>query len=341
MKIQNKALRVTLKIGGWILAVLLSIYILAIIVFNIFTKAPAHQSLRHSKKAFVIPYSNKGYIAQGIAYDEASGNFYLTGYMKDKSASPIFIVNKESGKLVNAVRMTNPDGSNFTGHAGGLSVMNGKIYIAGSADSCFYVFDKSTVDNAELESNVSYSQVLTLGDGNSQNDGIKVAYSTVQNGMLWAGEFFRDPGYILSEKHKVETKDGLQYALAVGFSLESKNGQEKAKPAVAFSIPNQIQGMCFSEDAVYLTTSWALGKSKVYKYNFGSMTQTGTKEVCGETVPLYTLTLENMTDCWILPPMAEEIEYVDGRFYISNESASDKYIFGKYTGGRWCRAYEF
>ena len=71
------------------------------------------------------------------------------------------------------------------------------------------------------------------------------------------------------------------------------------------------------------------------------MTQTGTKEVCGETVPLYTLTLENMTDCWILPPMAEEIEYVDGRFYISNESASDKYIFGKYTGGRWCRAYEF
>ena len=69
--------------------------------------------------------------------------------------------------------------------------------------------------------------------------------------------------------------------------------------------------------------------------------QSGTKEVCGETVPLYVLTLNNTTDCWILPPMAEEIEYVDGKYYVSNESASDKYVFGKYTGGHWCRAYDF
>ena len=339
MKIQNKAPRVTLKIGGWILAVAAAIYILAIIVFNVFTNVPAAKALRHSKKAFVIPYSNKGYIAQGIAYDQKTDNFYLTGYMKDGSASPILIVNKASRKLVNAVRMANPDGTAFTGHAGGLSVLNDKIYIAGSADSCFYVFEKQEVDHAARESLVAYSTKMILGDGDSKNDGIKVAYSTVQNGMLYAGEFYRDPGYILSEKHKVETKDGLQYALAVGFSLDSTG--EKAKPAVAFSIPNQIQGMCFSNDAIYLTTSWALGSSKVYKYSFGSLTPSGTKEVCGDLVPLYNLTLENLTACWILPPMAEEIEFVDGKFYITNESASDKYIFGKYTGGQWCRAYEF
>ena len=339
MKIQNKALQKALKAAGFVLAIALSIYILAIIVFNIFTKAPAAKALRHSKKAFVIPYSNKGYIAQGLAYDKASDNFYLTGYMKDGSASPIFIVNKTSRKLINTVRMANPDGTAFTGHAGGLSVLNNKIYIAGSADSCFYVFEKQEVDHAARESSVAYSTKMVLGDGDSKNDGIKVAYSTVQNGMLYAGEFYRDPGYILSEKHKVETKDGLQYALAVGFSLDSTG--EKAKPTVAFSIPSQIQGMCFSNDAIYLTTSWALGSSKVYKYSFGSMTQTGTKEVCGDTVPLYTLTLENMTASWVLPPMAEEIEFVDGKFYITNESASDKYIFGKYTGGQWCMAYEF
>ena len=338
MTIQNKALRLTLKIGGWILAIAASIYILAIIVFNIFTKAPAAKTLRHSKKAFVIPYSNKGYIAQGIAYDQESDNFYLTGYMKDGSASPILIVNKTTRKLVNAVRMTNPDGTDYCGHAGGLSVMNNKIYIAGSADSCFYVFNKNSVDKATRDSKIPYSQIVTLGNGISSDDGIKVAYSTVHNGMIYAGEFYRNPNYILSESHKVQTADGLQYALAVGFSLESDGS---AKPQVAFSIPNQIQGMCFSDDAIYLTTSWALGKSKVYKYNFGSMTQAGTKEVCGSSVPLYTLTLQNMSDCWILPPMAEEIEYVNGKFYVSNESASDKYVFGKYTGGQWCRAYEF
>ena len=338
MKIENKVLRILTKIAAGILIFCLTIYVLAIIVFNIFTKAPAHKSLNHSKKGFVIPYSNKGYIAQGLAYDEASGNFYLTGYMNDGTASPIFVVNKESRKLVNAVKMTNPDGSEYCGHAGGLSLMNGKIYIAGSADSCFYVFEKSVVDNAERDSYVSYSEVVKLGDGDSQNDGIKVAYSTVHDGMIFAGEFFRDPGYILSEKHKVNTNDGLQYALAVGFTLDNRG---QAKASVAYSIPNQIQGMCFSEDAVFLTTSWALGKSKVYKYKLSDIKQSGTKEVCGETVPLYVLTLNNTTDCWILPPMAEEIEYVDGKYYVSNESASDKYVFGKYTGGRWCRAYDF
>ena len=332
---KNKKL---IKILSIILSIPLTIFLLGVLVFNIFTKAPARSSLQHSKKAFVIPWSNKGYIAQGISYDQGTDNFYLTGYMKDGSASPILVVNKESRKLVNAVRMAKPDGSPFTGHAGGLSVMDNKIYIAGSSDSCFYVFEKAAVDRAKRNSFVKYSSVLTLGDGNAKGDGIKVAYSTVHNGILYAGEFHRDPNYILSDAHQVETKNGLQYALAVGFSLEA-DGQAKAQ--VAFSIPDLIQGMCFSDDAIYLTSSWGLGKSKVYKYNFSSLQAGGSKEVCGQTVPLYTLTSANSTASWILPPMAEEIEYVDGRFYITNESASDKYVFGKFTGGNWCRAYEF
>ena len=84
-----------------------------------------------------------------------------------------------------------------------------------------------------------------------------------------------------------------------------------------------------------------MGKSKVYKYNFSSLQAGGSKEVCGQTVPLYTLTSANSTASWILPPMAEEIECVDGRFYISNESASNKYIFGKLTDAKWCRSYKF
>lgn len=326
--------KLLIKIPIIILSSLVSIFLLAVIVFNIFTKAPAGKNLRHSKKGFIIPYSNKSYIAQGISYDKDSGNFYLTGYMKDGSASPIFIVNKETRKLVNTVRMAKPDGSAFTGHAGGLSVANEKIYIAGSGDCCFYVFDKAAVDNATRNSSISYTDVVDVKEFGDQ---IKVSFSTYYNGLLYAGEFHREPNYTLLDTHQVLTSDGLQYALAVGFSLN--NG--KAVPQVAFSLPDLVQGICFSEDAIYLTTSWGLGKSTVYKYSFGSLKQEGTKEICGVTVPLYTLTKANTTASYVLPPMAEEIEYVDGRFYITNESASDKYVFGKFTGGRWCRAYEF
>lgn len=326
-----------IKIPIIILSSLVTVFILAVLVFNIFTKAPATSSLKQSKKAFVIPWSNKGYIAQGITYDLASGNFYLTGYMKDGSASPILVVNKKSRKLVNLVRMSNPDGSDYTGHAGGLALMNGKLYVAGSQDGCFYVFKKSAVDKAAKESYLSYSEVLDLKKG---GDSIKVAYCTTRDGLIYAGEFYReDPRYILSEEHKVNTADGLQYALAVGFEINPDGKTTTAK--LAYSIPIQIQGMCFEGNFVYLTTSWGLGKSFVYKYDLNKITQSGTKQVCGQTVPLYNLTMQNMEECYTLPPMAEEIEYVDGRFYITNESASDKYVFGKYTGGRWCRSYAF
>ena len=323
-----------IKLAGIIAGTLVAIFLLAVLVFNIFTKAPAAKNLRNSKRGFVIPWSNKGYIAQGISYDEASGNFYLTGYMKDGSASPIFIVNKETRKLVNAVRMAKPDGSAFTGHAGGLSVAQDKIYIAGSGDCCFYVFDKAAVDIAKRNSSICYTEVVDVKDGNDQ---VKVSFSTWNNGMLYAGEFHREPNYRLADSHQVQTTDGTQYALAVGFTV---NGSD-ATPQVAFSLPDLVQGMCFSGDAIYLTTSWALGKSMIYKYDFGSLKQDGTKQVCGKEVPLYKLTLSNTVASYVLPPMAEEIEFVDDRFYITNESASDKYVFGKFTGGRWCRAYEF
>ena len=308
---------------------------LVVIYMNIYTKAPAHKALKKSEQAFVIPWSNKGYIAQGITYDAASDNFYLTGYMKDGSASPILVVNKTTGKFVNVIRMANPDGSPFTGHAGGLTLFNGQLYIAGSSDSCFYVFDKAQIDSAQKKSSVSYTKIVDL---KKDGDGIKVAYCTTDKGLIYAGEFFRDPQYILSEEHQVQTQDGLQRALAVGFEVNS-DGTTTAK--IAYSIPIQIQGMCFDNNTLYLTTSWGLGKSYVYKYNLDKINQSGTKKVCGETVPLYNLTLNNMEACYTLPPMAEEIECVDGLFYITNESASNKYIFGKFTDGNWCRSYKF
>ncbi|MCR4735602.1 MAG: hypothetical protein K5829_11420 [Treponema sp.] len=315
-----------------ILSVIAALILLLVLGINIYTKVPAMSAYSKSKGAFIIPYSNKGYIAQGLAYDKKSDNFYLTGYMKDGSASPIFIVNRKTKKLVNAVRMANPDGSDYCGHAGGLSIMNDKIYVAGSEKSCFYVFEKAELDNAKKDSYIAYTETINLA---KNSDVMLAAYTTVCDDMIFAGEFYRDIVYVTPENHKVNTKDGLQYAIAVGYKLKGN----EASPEIVYSVPNQIQGMCFSDDKIYLTSSWGLSHSKVYVYDRKSLVQAGSKEVCGKMLPLYELTLENLEKSWTLPPMAEEIEFVDGKLYISNESASDKYIFGKLTGGQWCRAY--
>ena len=45
-----------------------------------------------------------------------------------------------------------------------------------------------------------------------------------------------------------------------------------------------------------------------------------------------------MTATFDAAPMAEEIVFVNGKLLIMSESASMKYIFGNFTGGRWCYA---
>ena len=41
------------------------------------------------------------------------------------------------------------------------------------------------------------------------------------------------------------------------------------------------------------------------------------------------------------PPMSEEIVLIDGKLYQANESASNKYVFGKFTGGKYLYSSSF
>lgn len=305
-----------------------------VVAARIYFRAPVQSYYKISDKAFSFPGLGEGYIAQGLSYDKATDNFFLTGYMADHSASPIYIVNRASKKVVNSIRMANSDGSDFTGHAGGLSVCGEKIYVAGSEDCCLYVFDKASIEKAQKNSYVKYIDVVPL---NNNSDGIGVAFTTVHDGLIYAGEFYKDVVYPTSEDHYVSCADGTNKALAVGFSVEGNT----AIPEVAYSIPNEIQGMCFGPDGIYLTRSWGASTSNIYKFDYDALIQKGTKKVLDKEVPLYILDSSNMAQNYKAPPMAEEIEFVDGRYYISNESASKKYIFGKFTGGRWCYSTEY
>lgn len=335
MEKKNKKRVTPLKVLRGILITIVAIVVVFILAVRIYFRAPVYSYYRESIKAFVIPESNNGYIAQGISYDKTSGNFYLTGYMNDGSASPIYIVNKDSKKLVKTIRMANPDGTEFTGHSGGISIYGNKIYIAGGSAECLFVFDKAAVDSAADNGSVKYSDVVSF---KTPKDEFGIAFTTVHEGLLYAGEFYRMPSYPALDSHKVPTSDGgMNNGLAVGFELDGNI----PNPVVAYSVPDNVQGMCFGDDGIYLTTSWAVGFSYVYKYAFADLVQSGTKEVLGKEVPLYVLEQNGCTAAYKLPPMAEEIEYVDGRYYVNNESASNKYIFGKLTGGKYCYATEF
>ena len=285
-----------------------------------------------SEKEFIIPGLKEDFVPQGMHYDENKGHFLVTGYSSSGEASPVYIVDDDSYKTV---RLKKADGSDFRGHAGGIAVANDYVYIAGGDDRCLYVY--------------SYSEILAAQDGGSvnckgafstkasDNDYVDVSCVTVVKDRIIIGEFYRDIDYPTLDSHKLTTGAGdYNQALAVEFklSLESEFGID-SDPVAAYSLPDHVQGMYFTDEKIYLSTSYGASFSHIFEYDVSRVNKSEIT-VLGTKTTLYELDSSSLSYDYKIAPMSEEIEIVDGRLYVMCESASNKYMFGKLIGGKWC-----
>ena len=311
---------------------ILALVILVVVGFVAYMRLSVTEYYKASDKGFKIPGLSDSFIPQGLSYDSAAGDFYITGYMKDHSASPIYIVDKDTGKVRKNIKMLNPDGSEFTGHNGGIAVVNGRVFVAGSADNCLYTYDPSAIRAVDNDTPLAYDGVIDLGQG---DDGFSVAFVTGYNGQIIAGEFYRDVVYPTSESHWMTTPSGAtNKAIAVAFTLDGNT----PVPTAVFSLPHQVQGMYVDDNNIYLSTSYGVKFSHILRYEQSDVVSNGTFKIWGEDVPLYILDDSNLASDVKIAPMSEEIEIINGRMYVMCESASDKYFFGKLTGAKHCYA---
>ena len=61
-------------------------------------RIPVNEYYKNSEKTFVIPGLSDGMIVQGLAYNESTGEFLVTGYRTDGTASQVSIVDKTTKK---------------------------------------------------------------------------------------------------------------------------------------------------------------------------------------------------------------------------------------------------
>ncbi len=257
------------------------------------------------------PGLSDGFVCQGIGASEGNDVILVSGYMKDDSASRVYVTTTDNeARYV----LLHKNGKAFTGHAGGIATANGSVYIA--SGSRIYTLSLTELLSAENGS------AIEIGEGVKVNNEASFVYT--DDTYLYVGEFHDGGAYVI-EGHENQTKEGIHYAICSKYALS-----DLTTPVAVYSIRNKVQGICFTPNGkVVMSTSYGLTDSVYYVYNLVDATDSG-KTFDG--APLYYLdVLETEVKG---PAMAEGLDYYDGKIITLTESASDKYIFGKFFNAR-------
>ncbi len=271
-----------------------------------------------AEKEFRIPGLGENYVPQGLDYIPDTQSFISCGYMSKGEASRVYLID-EDGKATYA-ELKETDGSDHTGHTGGVSHFDKYLYITDSDGLDVFMLEDLTSGKAEMK---KVGEVKTFNDP---------AWCYVYGNYILAGSFYRAESYETPTEHRLTTPAGdANTSMITVFKLDADQpfGVDPT-PVAAISAPDQVQGLCVTDTGeVAISTSWGFATSYIRLYNFQKITQEGTFEIGGTEVPLFYLDSASATRTIDAPPMSEEIVCLDGRLYILNESACNKYIFGK------------
>lgn len=278
---------------------------------------------KRARAEFKIP-TGGGFVGQGLDYLEDENAFISCGYSAKKgNCSMIYYIDKNG----NATRtlLKNADGSNYTGHTGGIAHYKEYFYITGD-DGCD-VFALADLLDHKKESR-KLGEVKTLLDP---------AYCNVYGGKFYTGSFYRAGNYETPDWQRITTPNGdKNMAVITVFDIDDNAADTfyiSPEPCAVYSTAGLVQGMTFTENEIVLSTSYGLAASHLYFYDKSSISA-GELTINGKNVPLYYLDGACLTRTVTAPPMSEEIVYLNGRIYIMTESASNKYIFGKLMSGK-------
>lgn len=329
-----------LRIALTVLCGLLALILLALLGGRLYFRLPVADYYRASEKGFRIPGLSDGFVPQGLDYDDRTDLFWVTGYMDDDSASPIYLVRRETGALEKTVYLACEDGSVYSGHAGGIAVGWDYAYVAGGSDRCIYAYSCDEIMTAEDGATVAAKGNLSTKV--SEDDSLRVSAVAIDDDYVYAVEFYRDLTNPTPESHKITTPAGdVHHALAVAYKISYEENAVfglEPTPALAISLPDQVQGLCRGEERMYLSTSYGMAFSYVYGYDLAYVNSEENIYLLGTNVPLYHLDSSSLAEVRKLPPMAEEIVMVEGKLYTMCESASHKYLFGNLSSAQWCYA---
>lgn len=321
-----------------VLASLIALVVLVLVGAHLITPLRYFDFFKIADTEYKTPGMMDGAVLQGYAYDDVTDTFLHTAYMKDGSASRIYIVDGKNTKDVKSVKLMYADGKEFTGHVGGIAVYKDFVWVAKSDEmQGLWVLSLKELLAAEDEAEITVS-VDTSVD-------CPPAFCYCDGKYIWVGEFNNDGAYVTSELHNFEVAGGeINRAIVCGYLVDenSKTGVASETPDVILSVPNKVQGMTYIDGKWVFSTSYSFSTSHLYYYtDTTSDIPDSILEVDGVDIPVWYCDSANLVHDAQFQPMAEGIVTKDGKVWVSIESASLKYLFGNFTRGRHVYSYDF
>ena len=336
---KNKAVKITVIT----LSIVVSVIIVLLVGIKVGERIMFGDFYKNANKEFKMPGIKDGLVQQGMEFVEEKNVFIVCGYMSNDTASRVYVVSKD-GKVLSKTQLKNEDGSDYLGHTGGIEYYGNNLYITEGTKEKGYDggLDVFPLDEV-LEGK---SEVKKVGRVKTYNN---PAYCHIYDGYMFVGEFYRETDYETLDSHRITTPAGdKNTALITIFKLDDSALGISSKPCSGISTTGGIQGMYVIKDAkgrakeIVLSTSWGLSKSKLYFYDMLYI-ESDSRPVLidGNEISLYHLDSKCLKNTLELPPMAEEIIYLDNKIYVLNESASKKYKFGKLLRGKYMYSYNY
>lgn len=339
------------RIATTVLLTLIAILAAVVVTAHIVTRVLFAPFYADATEAFPLPGLGSGFVPQDLAMVQvdapsattadanaaagptasATGEaplWLFSGYQADGGASPVWVRTPDgkTGKL----QLQDERGNPYDGHGSGVSSNGAWSFV--TCEGGYLVY--KTADLAEA------AQGAVGGANASVKATAKVgldftpAFLNVDDGTLYVGEFFRDGNFATDQSHHLMTPDGgtnhaLMYAYDQGDGPYGFNVQANR----VYSIPEQVQGCAVTDGGdIVLSTSYGVAPSYLQVFDHARVIQDGTFVADGREVPLYCLDSRNLKGSLAVPPMSEGIVAVDETIYVSEESASSKYLFGRFYG---------
>ncbi|WP_165452215.1 lamin tail domain-containing protein [Paenibacillus thalictri] len=284
-----------------------------------------------SQEGPVIPGLKQGVVPQGAAYVPAKNWMLVSYYRSDGKPSGITVIDLATGRFVKALQFYENSTTPYTGHAGGLTVSQNRLWIA-SGSKVYPVALQAVIDTEDGDKLILSEQ---------QKVETNASFVTYADGVLWVGEFARSD-YPTDASHHMTNRDQTENpAWVAGYKLIG-DGIDPAKlsgpdgvaiPDYILSIPKEIQGMAVAGNKIVLSRSYGRNNDStllVYNWSLTEAQHTQTAKFGAAAVPIWYMDGGNKLKSLTMPPMSEGIFERNGSLYVLFESGAQEYADGKY-----------